>query len=110
MIRNQTIAIGVCSLIILCIMVINTFTQSKTKSVFDRTNLLVIGIIFVFVLPMTLVKLYAVNCMLEGNCDLLVNVLVAVAIITTLIYVVLFISKVIRQKKKAAVIDEEKKR
>lgn len=109
MIRNQTIAIGICSLIILCIMIINTFTQSKDKSVFDKANIVVIGVIFVVILPLTLVKLYAVNCMLEGNCDLLVNILVGAAIVITLIYLIMFISKVIKQKKKAAVIDEEKK-
>lgn len=101
---------GVCFIIILVIMILNVFLPKKTtKSMFDKSNLLILLVIVFFLFPISLVKLYAVNCMLEGNCDILVYVLEGILIFITFVYVVLFMLKVIKQRK-AIVVSEESKR
>lgn len=76
---------------------------------FDKSNLLIILVIVFFLFPISLVKLYAVNCMLEGNCNLFVYILQGILIFITLIYIILFFMKLVKQRK-ALVISEEKQR
>ena len=101
MIRTQTLVIGFCAVIVIIIMLINAFipTKKTNTSLFDKSTVLVVLAIIVFMLPMTVVKLYAVNCMLEGNCNVLVNVLVGLAVLMTSCYVFLFIFKIVKQRK-----------
>lgn len=110
MIQLPTIIMGICFIIILIIMILNVFLPTKTpKSMFDKSNLLIILVIVFFLFPISLVKLYAVNCMLEGNCNLFVYILQGILIFITLIYIILFFMKLVKQRK-ALVISEEKQR
>lgn len=110
MIRTQTMIIGFCSLVVIIVMLTNAFIPSNKSitTLFDKSTVYVILFIVFFVLPFTLIKLYAVNCMLEGNCDVFVNILVGIAIAVTVSYVVMFLVKVIKQKRRAVVVAEEK--
>ncbi len=109
MIRNETIVIGICFVIVLLIMILNVFMPAKTanKSLFDKSNLIILLVIIFLLFPLSLVKLYAVNCMLEGNCDLFVYILEGIVIFITFIYLILFIMKLMKQKR-PIVVPEEK--
>jgi uncharacterized membrane protein YdjX (TVP38/TMEM64 family) len=63
--------------------------------------------IFFIILPMVFVHLYAVNCMLEGNCNGFVWVLVGLSVLFTILYVVSFVIKMVKQKRQTAKIAQE---
>lgn len=111
MIRNQTIIIGICSFIIVLLMIVNTFLPSNKETrqkVFNATKFYVILAILFIIIPIVLVHLYAVNCMLEGNCNTFVWVLVGLSVFFTLLYLVMFVIKALRHKK--AEVHQETKR
>ena len=110
-IRNQTVIIGICSIIIFLILISNLLVPSlkeEKKSIFDKSIIITLLIFFFIILPLILVKLYAVNCMLEGNCDGFVWFLVLISILITLFYIFLFVKKIYQLKQKNH-IDQEMK-
>ncbi len=108
MIRSQTIVMGICFTIIILIMIINVFIPKKNgDSIFDKSKFIILLVVIFFLLPISLVKLYAVNCMLEGNCNMFVYILEVVLIIITFVYVIMFIMKI--YKRKNVIVQEERK-
>lgn len=105
--RSQVSILAICAIIVMVILIINVFTpQSKQEStinstsVFDKTKgMILVGIICVF-LPFVIIHLYAVNCMLEGECDKFVNVIVGVGIVLTIFYVIAYLVKIWKLKHK----------
>ena len=109
MIRSQTIVMGACFIIIIAIMILNVFlpTKESSKTLFDKSNFIILLVILFVLLPISLVKLYAVNCMLEGNCNLFVYILEFMLIAITLGYVIMFIMKILKHKKQIIVAEEK---
>jgi hypothetical protein len=100
MIHKQTIIIGVCFVIVLLIMLVNSLLpQKKQDTTLDRSKILITLAILLTFLPIALIKLYSVNCMLEGNCHVLVWVYVAIWVLLTAAYTGAFILKAIKTKK-----------
>lgn len=110
MIRNPTIIIGICSVIVFLILAANVILPSDKDdpSIFNKTKIGILLTLVFMVLPLIFVKLYAVNCMLEGNCDTLVWILVAISTICTLVYVIAFVLKVIKFKRNQTIAQESK--
>lgn len=91
MVHTPTIVIGTCSFIVFLLLLCNTLIGGG--------GLTMIGGLLLVALPFILVKLYAVDCMLEGNCDLFVNMLMWVGVVFTVVYVVAFIIVIWKRRK-----------
>lgn len=97
MIKNQIIIIGTCAILVILIMITNLFVTSK-KSIFDKTKIFMFLAIVFISIPFAFINVYAVNCMIEGNCDIFVWILVTLSVIFTIIYILIFIYKLIKLK------------
>ena len=101
MIRTETIVVGICAVILILAMIANVVVSktSSTDSVFCTTKLCMILAILFVLLPLALIQVYSVQCMLEGNCDRFVWIFVGIAVVLTLVYIGLFVYKIIKQKR-----------
>jgi quinol-cytochrome oxidoreductase complex cytochrome b subunit len=110
MIRTQTIIIGICIIITLLLSISNLFipkaNSEKTNSMFTKAKFFMLLIILLFVFPLALLQLYAVNCMLEGNCVIFTWILVIIILFYTLFYIGSFIYNLVKLRKTIA--SEEK--
>lgn len=97
MIHTQTIIVAVCLIVVFLFMLANVFVSSGP--VFQKSKLVDLLIVFIIVLPSFFFNTYAVNCMLEGNCDVFVWCLVGLAIIVTAIYILLSVRRMIDAKR-----------
>ena len=72
MIRTQTIIIGICVIITLLLAISNLFiptNNEEKQSIITKAKFYLLLIILLVIFPLAIVHLYAVNCMLEGNCE-----------------------------------------
>jgi len=101
MIRIQTIIIGICVIITILLSISNLFipVNKEDKTFFTKAKFYLLLVIILVVFPLALVHLYAVNCMLEGNCVIFTWVIVAITLILTIAYIVSFIYGLIKIKK-----------
>lgn len=109
MIRTQTIIIGICIIITLLLAISNLFipTNNQDKqSIFTRTKFYLLLVMLLVIFPLAIVHLYAVNCMLEGNCELFTWIIAALVIISTILYTGGFIYRLVKLKK--TITSEEK--
>lgn len=106
MIRTQTIIIGICIIITLLLAISNLFIPQDKESIFTKTKFYLLLIMLLVIFPLAIVHLYAVNCMLEGNCELFTWIIVALVIISTIVYVGGFIYRLVKLKK--TITSEEK--
>lgn len=104
MIRTQTIIIGICIIITLLLAISNLFIPtpglpSDANQIFTKAKFFMLLILLLFVFPFALLQLYAVNCMLEGNCVIFTWIIVAFTLIYTVFYIGSFIYNLVNLKK-----------
>lgn len=94
MIASEAIVIGVCFVILIIVLILNAIIPFNGEK-----HLKYLFIILLVVLPAMLINVYTVNCTVYGNCHTLARLFAVIAIISTLVYVTLFVIKFIKYKK-----------
>lgn len=115
-IQLPVIILIVCSFIILVFLIANTFLKTNQSlgdnlsslSNFVNTSktVMVVSIIFI-VLPFVIMQIYEIHCILNGNCAMFVWFLTAHVVIFTLIYIAIFVKRVVEQKRLEKIAQEK---
>lgn len=92
----QSLVLMVAFIIILVIFTMNIMIPSKGTPV---EKLILLATMFAVVLPIMFIKIYSVQCMIDGNCNTFTWIIASAAILLALIYLGLFLKKMIDKKK-----------
>jgi len=93
---NQSIIITICGFIVLLIMIINII-KNKTINIVSKISMILV--IICIITPLYILKIYSVNCMIDGNCVMLTWIFVILTMIFTFIYLFSFIYIILYPKK-----------
>ena len=94
--QTQSIVLLVCNLIIFVLVGANVLINKKENA---PSWLLTLILLVMIVLPIMIVQVYSLDCMFTGDCRAWSWTLATAAIVVTLIYIVGFISMIIKLKK-----------
>lgn len=96
----QAIVLIICNAIILMLMLINVFIPRKDSQKLGNKGLMFL-VIILFIIPIMLIQIYSLNCMVTGSCTKWSWTLSIIAVIFTVVYVIGFVTAIIRLKRNA---------
>jgi hypothetical protein len=91
MLTSQALTLCVALFIFLLIFIMKTVLMKEYK-------ILAIGVLII--LPIIVLKIYTVQCIINGNCIVYGWVLAGLALFVAVVYTALFINKIIKNKQK----------
>lgn len=99
----QSIVVGAC--IIVCLLVL--FTNSILNQSSSAKDKAIAFLVLFFVgIPLLILKVYTVNCIVLGSCDMYGWILASIAIVVTLAYLGLFVYRIVVKKEQSYVTQE----
>lgn len=96
MLAYQSLVLMIAFMIILVIFVMNIMIPSKGTPV---EKLILLATMFAVVLPIMFLKVYSVQCMINGNCNTYTWIIASAAMLLALVYLALFLKKMMDKKK-----------
>lgn len=96
MLAYQSLVLAVAFLIILVIFTMNIMIPSKGTPV---EKLILLATMFAVVLPIMFIKVYSVQCMIDGNCNTYTWIIASLAMFLAIIYLGVFLKKMVDKKK-----------
>mgnify|MGYP006275842617 CR=1 FL=1 len=92
---HQSLVLAVAFIIMIIVFIMNVLLPSK-GSKYDK--FIVIAIALVVILPLMIIKVYAMQCMIYGNCMAFTWMIAAAAMVLALTYLGMFIHTMIKKK------------
>lgn len=96
MLAYQSLVLMIAFMIMLVIFVMNIMIPSKGTPV---EKLILLATMFAVVLPIMFLKVYSVQCMINGNCNKYTWIIASAAMLLALVYLALFLKKMMDKKK-----------
>lgn len=96
MLAHQSLVLMVAFLVILVIFTMNIMIPSKGTPI---EKLILLATMFAVVLPIMFIKIYSVQCMINGNCNTFTWIIASAAMLLALVYLGLFLKKMMDKKR-----------
>lgn len=99
---KQGLVLLVCNMIVFIMIVANIFVSKKSNWVMS------LFLLCVLIIPIMAIQVYSLNCMVTGDCRLWSWTLVAFVIVFTLLYIIGFLSMIVKMKQDPVTTKESK--
>ena len=97
----QSVIIGISFIIIAIIFMLNVIVlPSVQSSIYDK--MIILAVFLAVIIPLMLINIYVNQCMINGGCNTFSSAIATIAIILALLYMALFVIKMIKKKRELA--------